>query len=80
LEQNQNVLIWSANYRNKTGTFQSVPKNFKIESERLHTPSLQSKQNGTFANYFQIFFTSLERFSLLQTAEESKQNVFIFKK
>jgi hypothetical protein len=32
-EQNQNVLIWSANYRNKSRTFQSVPKLFKIELE-----------------------------------------------
>ncbi len=53
LEQNQNVLIWSAYYWNKIGTFQSVPKLFKIESER---------------------------FSLLQAAQESKQNVSIFKK
>jgi hypothetical protein len=35
LEQNQNVLIWSAYYRNKIGTFQSVPKLFYIEMERL---------------------------------------------
>jgi len=30
-EQNQNVLIWSAYYRNKSRTFQSVPKLIKIE-------------------------------------------------
>jgi hypothetical protein len=35
LEQNQNVLIWSAYYWNKIGTFQSVPKLFKIKMERL---------------------------------------------
>jgi hypothetical protein len=34
-EQNQNILIWSAYYRNKNRTFQSVPKLFKIESERF---------------------------------------------
>jgi hypothetical protein len=34
-EQNQNVLIWSAYYRNKSRTFQSVPKLFKIELERF---------------------------------------------
>jgi hypothetical protein len=56
------------------------PSYFIIRSKRFHTPRLQSKQNRTFANYFQIFFTSLERFSLLQAAQESKQNVFIFKK
>ncbi len=32
-EQNQNVLIWSAYYWNKSRKFQSVPKLFKIESE-----------------------------------------------
>ena len=34
-EQNQNVLIWSAYYWNKSRTFQSVPKLFKIELERF---------------------------------------------
>jgi hypothetical protein len=34
-DQNQNVLIWSAYYRNKSRTFQSVPKLFKIELERF---------------------------------------------
>ncbi len=34
-EKYQNVLIWSAYYRNKSRTFQSVPKLFKIESERF---------------------------------------------
>ena len=29
-EQNQNILIWFAYYRNKSRTFQSVPKLFKI--------------------------------------------------
>ncbi len=91
-EQNQNVLIWSAYYRNKSRTFQSVPKLFKIGlerfgvilklinktrtkpsyfrigSKRFHTPMLQRKRNGTFVNYFQIFFTSSERFCLLQAA------------
>jgi hypothetical protein len=35
LEQNQNVLIWSAYYRNKSRTFQFVPKSFKIEWEHF---------------------------------------------
>ncbi len=34
-EQNQNLLIWSAYYRNKSRTFQSVPKLFKIKLERF---------------------------------------------
>jgi hypothetical protein len=34
-EQNQNVLIWSPYYWNKNRTFQSVPKLFKIKSERF---------------------------------------------
>jgi hypothetical protein len=34
-EQNQNLLIWSAYYRNKSRTFQSVQKLFKIELERF---------------------------------------------
>jgi hypothetical protein len=34
-KQNQNILNWSAYYWNKSRTFQSVPKLFKIESERF---------------------------------------------
>ncbi len=35
LQQNENVLISSAYYRNKNRTFQSVPKLFKIDLERF---------------------------------------------
>jgi hypothetical protein len=34
-EQNQNILIWSAYYRNESRTFQSVPKLFQIGTERF---------------------------------------------
>ena len=34
-KQNQNILNWSAYYWNKSRTFQSVPKLFKIESEHF---------------------------------------------
>ena len=54
------------------------PSYFIIRSKRFHTPRLQSKENGTFANYFQIFFTSSERFCLLQDSQVSKQNFCIF--
>jgi hypothetical protein len=47
-EQNQNILIWSAYYQNKSRTFQSVPKLFKIELERLAFFKVQKRnQNGT---------------------------------
>jgi hypothetical protein len=39
-------------FKNKTRTKLSY---FIIRSKRFHSPRLQSKQNGTFANYFQIF-------------------------
>jgi hypothetical protein len=47
LEQNQNVLIWSAYYWNKIGTFQSVPKLLKIKLVRfsLLQAAQESKQN-----------------------------------
>jgi hypothetical protein len=79
LEQNQNVLIWSAYCRNKIGTFQSVPKLFKTESERFHTPRLQSKQNGTFANYFQIFLTVWNVF-LCSKLLRNQNRTFLFLK
>ena len=103
LEQNQNVLIWSAYYRNKSRTFQSVPKLFKIESERFgvflkfknetrmkpslffigskrfHTPMLQRKQNGTFANYFQIFLLVRNVFVCFKLLR-NQNRTFVFSK
>jgi hypothetical protein len=34
-EQKQKIMIWSACYGNESRTFQSVPKLFKIETERF---------------------------------------------
>ena len=103
-KQNQNIQNWSAYYRNKSRTFQSVQKLFKIEAERFgvflkfknktrtkpsqfligskrfHTPMLQKKTKRNFCELFPNFFTSSERFCLLQAAQESKQNFCIFKK
>jgi hypothetical protein len=39
-------------FKNETRT---KPSYFIIGSKRFHKPRLQRKQNGTFANYFQIF-------------------------
>ncbi len=44
--------------------------------KRFHIPRLQRKQKGTFGNYFQIYFTSLEHFCLFQ-AGGIKQNFCI---
>jgi hypothetical protein len=90
-EQNQIVLIWSAYYRNKSRTFQSVPKLFKIELERFAVfLSSKTKPERNRANFLSDrnvsihlcfkgnktelcelipnFFTSSERFFLLQAA------------
>ncbi len=111
-EQNQNVLIWSAYYRNKSRTFlicskiienriemfwrflkfkneaRTKPSSFLIGSKRFHTPMLQTKQNGTFVNYFWIFLLvrnvlfalsclgiKTKRYKLCQSFPKTKQNV-----
>jgi len=50
-----------------------------IASKRFHKPGLHRKQKGTFANYFQIFFTIWERFCLFQAAQEQNKT-FVFLK
>ncbi len=59
-EQNQNVLIWSAYYRNKNRTFQSVPKLFKIKSERFGVfQNSKTKPERNRANFLKRFHTPM---------------------
>ena len=69
-EQNQNVLIWSAYYRNKSRTFQSVPKLFKIELERLAFFKVQKRnQNET-----ELISYRIETFPYNYASKETKRN------
>jgi hypothetical protein len=69
-EENQNVLIWSAYYRNKSRTFQSVPKLFKIESEHFGVFKVQKRnQNETELISYQI-----KTFPYTHASEETKRN------
>jgi hypothetical protein len=67
LKSNQNVLA-----------FFKVQKQNRIETFPYTYASWETKQN--FCELFPNFFTSSERFCLLQAAQESKQNFCIFKK
>ncbi len=69
-EQNQNILIWSAYYRNKSRTFQSVPKLFKIELERFGVFKVQ-KQNQ---NETKLISYQIEMFPYTYASKETKRN------
>ena len=58
-EQYQNVMIWSAYFRNESRTFQSVPKLFKIESERFGDFFQVQKRNQ---NETEFIFYRVETF------------------
>ena len=66
-EQDQNLLIWSAYYRNKSRTFQSVPKLFKIESERFGV-FLKLKNKTKLVSY------RIKTFPYTYASEETKRN------
>ncbi len=76
LKSNRNVLaLFKVQKRNQNET---ELISYRIEPFPYTYASEETKR--TFANYFQIFFTSSERFYLLQAVQKSKQNFCIFKK
>ena len=89
-EQKQNVFNLFQNYlksnRNVLAFFKVQKRNqnetelisYRIETFPYNYASKETKRN--FCELFPNFFTSSERFCLLQAAQESKQNFCILKK
>jgi hypothetical protein len=86
-EQKQNVSICSKIIQNRIGTFVffKVQKRNQNETElishrkRFHTPMLLRKQNGTFANYFQIFLLVRNVFVCFKLLR-NQNRTFVFSK